>query len=139
MKLIIAGSRDLEVTNHFIDAVIRTQFDLDPSEIVSGHCPTGVDKAGEEWYFYRRNPEHGACLNLTNQFKMALSVFKADWDKNGKAAGPIRNLAMAEYADALLLIWDGESKGSANIKKEMLKLNKPVYELIIKKYNINDT
>jgi hypothetical protein len=39
---------------------------------------------------------------------------------------------MADYADALLLIWDGESKGSANMKKNMEKQNKKVYEVILK-------
>jgi hypothetical protein len=43
---------------------------------------------------------------------------------------------MAEEADALLLIWDGESKGSANMKKEMLFKNKPVYEVILRTYNV---
>lgn len=62
--------------------------------------------------------------------------FPADWKAHGKAAGPIRNKQMAEYADALLLIWDGESKGSASMKNEMLKLNKPVYEVIIKRTNV---
>jgi hypothetical protein len=40
---------------------------------------------------------------------------------------------MAEYADALLLIWDGKSRGSLNMKQQMLKLEKPVYEVIVKK------
>lgn len=29
------------------------------------------------------------------------------------------------------LIWAGKSRGSANMKKEMEKLNKPVYEVIV--------
>jgi len=53
--------------------------------------------------------------------------FPADWDKHGKAAGPIRNRAMAEYADALLAVWDGESKGTANMILEMHRMGKPVF------------
>ena len=34
--------------------------------------------------------------------------FDTDWNKHGRAAGPIRNKQMAEYGDALLIIWDGE-------------------------------
>jgi hypothetical protein len=41
---------------------------------------------------------------------------------------------MAEYADALLLIWDGESKGSLNMKQRMIGLKKPVYEVVLKRY-----
>ncbi len=51
----------------------------------------------------------------------------------GKAAGPIRNRLMAQTADALLLIWDGESRGSKNMKEEMQKLNKPIYEVILRR------
>lgn len=65
-------------------------------------------------------------------------TFKADWNTYGKTAGPKRNAQMAEYGDALLVIWDGKSRGSANMKSEMLKLGKPVYEVIIKQYNVKD-
>ena len=30
-------------------------------------------------------------------------------------AGPDRNLKMAEYADALIAIWDGESRGTGSM------------------------
>jgi uncharacterized phage-like protein YoqJ len=36
---------------------------------------------------------------------------------------------MAEYADALLLIWDGESRGSKNMLFNMKKLGKQVFEV----------
>jgi hypothetical protein len=45
---------------------------------------------------------------------------------------------MAEEGDALLLIWDGESKGSANMKKEMLFKKKPIYEVILRTYNVEE-
>ena len=64
--------------------------------------------------------------------KEVYTEFKAEWTIHGKAAGPIRNRKMAEYGDALLLIWDGTSKGSSNMKIEMEKRNKPIYEIIIK-------
>ncbi len=59
-------------------------------------------------------------------------VFCAQWDQHGKAAGPIRNTMMAEVADALLLIWDGKSRGS----RHMLGMvrdgwKKPYVELIV--------
>lgn len=45
----------------------------------------------------------------------------ANWSKYGKAAGPMRNADMARNADALLLIWDGRSRGSANMAHEAEK------------------
>jgi hypothetical protein len=86
-------------------------------QVVSGGA-SGVDTAGE---------------NFANIVDIEIERFPADWNTHGKAAGPIRNKQMAEYADALLLIWDGESRGSASMKNEMLKLGKPVYEIIIRK------
>ena len=42
--------------------------------------------------------------------------FLPDWDNFGKSAGLRRNDEMSSYADVLLLIWDGESRGSSNMK-----------------------
>lgn len=88
--------------------------------IISGGAK-GVDESGEEY---------------AKEYERNLEVFLADWNKFGKGAGHIRNKQMAEEADALLLIWDGESKGSANMKKEMLFKGKPVYEVILRKHNV---
>jgi hypothetical protein len=38
--------------------------------------------------------------------------FPADWDRFGRSAGPKRNKQMAEYGDALIAVWDGESRGT---------------------------
>jgi len=131
MKLIIAGSRTIELEPQFLfsilDRLTNTSpfFDnFDDLEVVSGGAG-GMDRSGEkfvEWY-------------VGTQAYMSLKKFPADWNTHGKAAGPIRNRQMAEYADALVLIWDGESKGSANMKMEMLSLNKPVFEIIMRSHN----
>ena len=34
-----------------------------------------------------------------------------------------------EYADILILIWDGKSRGSGNMKANMIRLNKRVIEI----------
>lgn len=53
--------------------------------------------------------------------------FPADWKNLGKKAGFIRNSEMAEYADGLIAIWDGKSKGTFHMISEMVKRNKLVY------------
>lgn len=121
-KLIIAGSRTLNVSSGFIWGLIETlgldkELNWDELEIVSGGA-SGIDKDGE--YFAKFND-------------LGVRIFNADWDEHGKSAGPLRNKQMAEYADALLVIWDGESKDSMNMKLEMQQLGKPVYEVIIRK------
>lgn len=114
MKLIIAGSRTISLTPDTI-ADILTHFGVDEiTEVVSGTAG-GMDKAGEAF---------------ASSYDLPVKRFPADWDKLGKAAGHIRNAAMAKHGDSLLLIWDGSSRGSANMKKEML--GKPIYEVILK-------
>lgn len=121
MKLIIAGSRTITLTVDTLKEVLVTGFKLTGAEeIVCGEA-NGIDTSGK-WLAERQG--------------IPLVSFPADWDTHGKSAGPIRNKQMADYADALLLIWDGESKGSANMKENMLKLNKPVYEVILRKHNV---
>lgn len=119
MKLIIAGSRDMYfdigTIQDLIDSLVP--MDIEISEIVSGTC-RGIDISGENYAKFQEYP---------------LMRFKPDWKKYKAAAGPKRNKEMAEYADALLLIWNGESSGSKSMKREMLKLNKPIYEVILQK------
>ncbi len=120
VKLIIAGSRDLNLDNAYeaIEKFFLEQGSTIPKvmEVVSGTA-RGVDQLGEHW---------------ANKYRVKISRFPADWNLHGKPAGHIRNKQMADYADALLLIWNGESKGSANMKQNMQRLNKPIYEVIIK-------
>lgn len=116
MKTIIAGSRT--ITNYFlvkkfIGRVIK-QYNVDISEVVSGGAK-GVDQLGEKWARSYGVPV--VHFYLTNE----------DWLLFGNRAGIIRNQQMAEYADVLIAIWDGKSKGTKNMIEEMQKLDKPVY------------
>lgn len=113
MKVIIAGGRNIKDKELVLNSVIKANLEID--EVVCGMAH-GVDLLGKE---------------LADEREVPVEPFPADWIKHGKAAGPIRNKEMAEYADALILIWDGKSKGSANMKKEMKALGKPIYETIV--------
>lgn len=121
MRLIIAGTRTLSPDMGFIWSAIKmlniTHSHGMINEVVSG-CAEGVDTEGYHW---------------ASHWDIPVKQFRPDWNKHGKAAGPIRNEEMAKYGDVLLLIWDGESKGSANMKSQMKKLKKPVYEILLKK------
>lgn len=104
MKVIIAGSRtffDYNMLCPVCDKILSTQENV---EIVSGTA-SGADRLGE-----RYAKERG----------YKLSLFPAKWDEFGKSAGYLRNKEMAEYADALIVFWDGKSKGT----KHMIDLAK---------------
>jgi len=121
MKVIIAGSREFtcDLMTHIVDhAVRKSKFDI--NEVVSGTAK-GVDTAGETWAFFKN---------------IKITKFPADWKKHGKAAGPIRNGLMAEYADALIAIWDGQSSGTKHMIESMKKIGKPIYVLILKEYSL---
>lgn len=98
MKTIIAGSRGLKWAD-VEAATAACPWTAEISEVVSG-CAPGVDRLGELWAKRRSIP---------------MRYFPAQWGMYGKSAGPRRNSMMAEYADALVAVWDGESKGTQNM------------------------
>lgn len=102
MKLIIAGSR--HYPPHQADQLVAKamQHIPTPERVISGTA-NGIDQAGERWAEANGVP---------------VERMPADWSAHGRAAGPLRNRGMAAKADALLLIWDGRSRGSANMLQE---------------------
>lgn len=111
MKVIIAGSRDIEDMLLVEQAVRESRFRI--SEVVCGMA-RGVDTLGKEWAEARN---------------IDVAPFYADWNMYGKAAGYKRNSAMAEYADALIAVWDGRSRGTRNMIMLARKNNLRVYVL----------
>lgn len=117
MKVVIAGSRSFlsEHTIALVDyAVAMSGYTI--TEEVCG-LAKGIDTFGKKW------------AELSN---IPVKEFPANWDQHGKAAGPIRNGEMADYADAAIIIWDGESRGSQDMMKQMKKRGKLCYILAIK-------
>lgn len=111
MKVIIAGSRHMPFSMfHLIDeAVKKSNFQV--TEVVCG-LARGADMFGGKWAVNNSIP---------------VKTFPANWDEHGKAAGPIRNQQMAEYADALIVfIWDG-SRGSKDMLMRMERMKKPTF------------
>lgn len=102
MRIIIAGSRN--ITNYEYLSLACELSSFEPiTEVVSG-CARGVDRLGEEWA--ERNG-------------VAIRRFPADWDLYGRSAGVRRNAIMADYADALIALWDGMSPGTLDMISRM--------------------
>jgi len=97
MKVIIAGGRHYYNYEVVKEAIKESDYQID--EVVCG-CATGVDSLGERWAKENNIPIHR---------------FSANWDEHGRAAGPIRNQKMAEYADGLIAVWDGKSIGTKDM------------------------
>lgn len=101
---VIAGGRDFQLLlPHFqwLDHLKDSAFDI--TEVVSG-CAPGADAGGEEWAKLRNIP---------------VKRFPAEWDRHGRAAGPLRNEAMAKYLASktpkgIVILFPG-GKGTANM------------------------
>jgi hypothetical protein len=113
-KLIIAGGRDFtdyERTRKAILELAEGQYLHLNVSLVSGMA-RGADAMG---------------VLFAKRYGVQLHEFPADWGTHGKAAGFIRNTAMADFADGLLAFWDGQSKGTAHMIKAMENRRKPVH------------
>jgi predicted Rossmann fold nucleotide-binding protein DprA/Smf involved in DNA uptake len=125
MKLGIIGSRTLNQKNvkEIISQVVsKSKNTID--EIVTGGA-NGVDSIAE---FYAKQ-NHIKC-----------SVFLPQYETYGKRAPLIRNNVILENSDAILAIWDGESKGTLYTINRAKKLGLKVMVVNLdpsKKYNDN--
>lgn len=106
VRVIIAGSRDFYSPGIFNNVMteILSDIPVDELEIISGGC-RGADAMGEEY---------------AKEWGIKCTVFRADWDKYGIAAGPIRNEQMAKYTTEsdrgmLIAFPVGISKGTRNM------------------------
>lgn len=101
-KVIIAGTRTFAsytLLCSFCDRYLSQKGQTHEIIIVSGTA-RGADKLGEQYA-----KDRGYKIEL----------FPADWENKGRTAGYIRNADMADYADALIVFWDGQSKGTLNM------------------------
>jgi len=98
-KVIIAGGRDFSDYDLLSDKCDYYLAEKTNVEVVSGGAK-GADKLGERY---------------SKEKNLPVKIFLADWATLGKRAGFVRNEEMAEYADALIAFWDGDSKGTKHM------------------------
>lgn len=110
MRTIIAGSREA-TEDQTLAGIESCPWKTQISLVVSGTA-RGADTFGERW---------------AEKNNIPIKRYPPDWDQHGKAAGPLRNIQMAENADALIAIWDGVSKGTAHMIKTAKKIGLNVY------------
>lgn len=126
MRLIVSGSRKITDRIFVEKTIIEEIHKIQKSgkivkEIVHGDCWKGVDAIVSS--FMKTHYD-----GIIEEVK-----FLADWEKNGKAAGPIRNMEMAKYGDCLLAFLhpDYPCKGTKNMVRCMRKLGKPLRVLTV--------
>lgn len=117
MIIVCTGGRDYKD----VDKVHHILNMLSPMGIIVGDCPTGVDLFIREWC--------ESVKIIRPNFKY--TVLEANWDKEGLAAGPIRNKKMVmlgkKFTNVLLLAFKG-GKGTADCIKHARAVNMIVLE-----------
>lgn len=128
MKTVIAGCRWIENYNIVCEAIEASGFEI--TEVVSGTA-NGVDTLGENWADARGVPIKRFPANWKNIKVKGAVVRQNKYGKYNAAAGHIRNEQMAQYADALIAIWDGESRGTADMIAMGHKYGLKVYVFLV--------
>lgn len=106
MRVLFCGSRDWTHTKSVIDQLEK----LDPKRdtIVHG-AGRGLDAMAGYW---------------AKRLGFQVEAHPAEWDRYGKAAGPIRNLAMVESGiDLVVAFPKGESRGTRHTMALAAKKN----------------
>lgn len=106
MRLLITGGRE-----YADEAMVRQIIELlNPTVIIHGGAP-GADYLAEKV---------GMALNIPRL------EFKADWDKHGRAAGPLRNAKMIRESNPTLCVAFPGGRGTADCVAKCRKAGLPV-------------
>ncbi len=94
-RVCVSGSRDYE---HLAN-VDRVLLALPRGIVVVHGGAEGVDRRADE---------------VARRVGVEVEVWKADWERYGRRAGPLRNRQMVASCDFLLAFWNGVSRGTAS-------------------------
>jgi hypothetical protein len=116
-KVIVAGSRNIDDERIVWETVQESPHSPFNGELITGGAE-GVDAIAKE-----RIAEKHTHVDYKE--------FEADWEQYGNRAGPIRNKKMAQYADALIAIWDGQSTGTKDMIQKAIEYNLDIYLKVV--------
>ena len=111
MKIAVIGSRDYTNYERMVKLLSAFGFDKEGNEIVSGGA-IGADALAKSF-------AEDASLKYTE--------FPANWDRDGKKAGMVRNKQIVSYSDIVIAFWNGSSRGTDNSIKIAHDLKKPTF------------
>lgn len=124
MKVIIAGGRDMTSVSKVALAVELSGFQI--TEVVCGMA-WGADLAGKAWADRKMLPVKEMPADWDNiNVPGALIKYRKGKPYNARA-GFARNQAMADYADALIALWDHVSPGTTDMIERARIKGIPIY------------
>ena len=110
MKLAVIGSRNLTSVD------LESYISKEVNEIVSGGA-VGVDTCAAEY---------------ASREGLKLTEFLPEYKLYGRAAPIVRNKLIVDYADKVLVFWNGSSKGTPSVIRYAQKVGKPCEIVICK-------
>jgi hypothetical protein len=109
MRVLVCGGREYHNLGH-VFSVLDAIHALEPITLVIHGGAPGADTCADEWA--RRNT-------------LPLLRHPPDWQKHGRAAGPIRNTAMLRYKPAFVVAFPGGA-GTADMIRQAEAAGIPV-------------
>ncbi len=100
----VVGSRGLTKCT----TLLARLAELAPAEVVSGGA-AGADTLGADWARANGVP---------------LRVLRPDYATHGDAAPHVRNRAIVAAADVVLVVWDGQSRGTLSAARAAVALGR---------------
>ena len=114
MKIAIVGSRKITPPN-------LEEYVSECDEIVSGGA-TGVDRYAAEF---------------AKKKSLILTEFLPEYERYGRGAPIVRNKKIVDYADKVIVFWDGKSKGSLSVIKYAEQTKKECNVILCDPHNEN--
>lgn len=105
-RVIVTGSRDWDDPQAVYDALNPLLDGHDRLIVVHGGCPTGADFYAAGWTWAARY-QHGAD-------RVWAEVHRAQWQRHGNRAGPIRNSLMIALGAGLCVVFAGPCTEAAH-------------------------
>lgn len=108
LTLVVTGGRDYHDRSLVRLTLDQMRVGCKRMLLVTGACPTGADEFARQWAFGLKDVEYEGV--------------PADWDKYGRAAGPMRNRTMLEeHRPHFVVAFPGNrgTKSCINIAKEL--------------------
>jgi len=113
MRVLVCGGRDYADAAH-VEGVLRFHLlEGAPNVIIEG-CARGADSLAEDF---------------GTRWLIPVEHFPADWDRHGKAAGPIRNRQMLDEGKPDLVIAFPGGRGTANMIEQAERAGVPVIKV----------
>jgi hypothetical protein len=115
MELIIAGYRKFQNYPLLREKVLRLTQGHTIATILSGKCE-GTDSLGERF---------------AKEFEIPVDPYPADWNRFGKAAGPIRNGQMVKNATHAIVFDHPLARGSKDLIRQANAIQLPLRIVIV--------